>query len=202
MKVGIFGGRFDPIHIGHLILARDVAEHVGLDKVLFLLSYTPPHKEVSLSFDNRLRLLKAALDSEPDFEACTIERELALKKSYTAIVLEKLSQTMPQDNLFFIVGEDQFEKFNRWYKPKKIFQIAHVVVLKRHERGTTTSFLSNVLYVNKRIIEISSTEIRDRIKKGLPIHHLVPHNVAKIIEAEKFYTQEENRGGSHPEKII
>jgi len=187
LKVGIFGGRFDPVHIGHLILARDVLEHLKLDKILFLLSYTPPHKEVSLSFENRLKLLRAALLSEPYFEVCTIEKDIGLKKSYTALVLEKLAESMPGNKLYFIMGEDQFAKLNTWYMPEKIFKIANVVVLKRHEEELKTTYLERVFYVNRRIIEISSTEIRERIKKGLCIRHLVPEKVAEIIISEKLY---------------
>ncbi len=187
MKVGIFGGRFDPVHIGHLILARDVLEHLNLDRILFLLSYTPPHKEVSLSFEMRLKLLKAALSMEPSFDVCTIERDLGLEKSYTALVLKELSKSMRTDSLYFIMGEDQFLKLHSWYMPEKIFEIANVVVLKRHEKDIKTDFSGRVQYVNRRIIEISSTEIRERLKRGLSIKHLVPHEVEKIILSENLY---------------
>ena len=187
MKVGIFGGRFDPVHIGHIILARDVLEHLGLDNILFLLSSSPPHKEVSLSFESRLKLLEAAISPDPAFKVCTIEKELGLRKSYTALVLEKLYEIMPNDELYFIMGEDQFIKLDTWYMPEKIFEIARVVVLKRHEEEIKTAFSDRILYVNKRIIEVSSTEIRNRLKKGLPIRHLVPERVAEIIDTYNLY---------------
>ena len=187
MKIGVFGGRFDPVHIGHLILAQDVLEHAKLDKILFLLSYSPPHKNAILSYENRLKLLDAALEKEAFFETCTIEKTLNLKKAYTAIVLEELSKKMPHDDLYFIMGEDQFMNLSSWYMPHKIFEFARVIVLKRYKGKMQSDFSDDVLYVNRRIIEISSTEIRERIKKGLPITYLVPQKVEEIIKREGFY---------------
>lgn len=187
MRIGIFGGRFDPVHIGHLILAQDVLEHAHLDKILFLLSYSPPHKEVSLSFENRLLLLKTALTPFKKFEVCTIERELALEKSYTVRVLEVLKKRFYKDELFFIMGEDQFINLNTWYKPHKLFELSKVIVLKRHEGEIKTYLSDRVLYVNRRIVEVSSTEIRERIKNGLPITCLVPSEVETLIKEKGFY---------------
>ncbi len=187
MKIGIFGGRFDPVHIGHLILAQDVIERTGLDKILFLLSYSPPHKDVSLSFENRHLLLQAALSSFERFEICTIEKDLALEKSYTVKILSALKKNYPDDELFFIMGEDQFERLNTWYMPEKLFELSKVIVLKRHEGKVTSPFSEKVMYVNKRIIEISSTEIRERIKRGLSITCMVPFEVERLIKEKGFY---------------
>ncbi len=187
MRIGIFGGRFDPIHIGHLILAQDVLEEAKLDKILFVLSYSPPHKEVSLSFENRLLLLKEAISRYSKFEVSTIERELALEKSFTVKILESLKIRMPGYEFFFIMGEDQFIHLDTWYQPEKLFELASIIVLKRYDRDIRTPFSEKVLYINRRIIEISSTEIRTRIKKGLPITYLVPREVEKIIKEKRFY---------------
>ncbi len=187
MRTGIFGGRFDPIHIGHLILARDVLEHANLDRILFLLSYSPPHKKVSLDFDSRLQLLEVALSSYEKFEACTIEKDLALHKSYTVEILKALKERLNEDELFFIMGEDQFLKLDTWYKPEELFKLSNVVVLKRHEGEQKTRYSEKVMYINQRIVEISSTEIRERIKKGLPITCFVPQSVEQIIKEKGFY---------------
>ncbi len=187
MKLGIIGGRFDPVHIGHLILANDVMDNLSLDRIIFMLSYTPPHKETFLDFNSRYELLKRALSDYEQLEASDFERKIKLPTSYTALVLDEYKKRFPERDLYFILGEDQFLDIDNWYKPEILFDKAQIVVLKRNENKIKSSYLSRVLFVNRRIIEISSTEIRNRIKRGLSITNFVPKAVEQIIVERRFY---------------
>ena len=190
MRIGILGGRFDPIHIGHLIVAQDVAEILRLDRILFLVSHNPPHKGVLTSFEDRLRMVQLAVQNNPRFEASDFERKLNLPRSYTVQVLEALRKTLPANiTLFFIMGEDQFATLDTWYQPDRLFHLAQVVVMRRPgTRGEPPPlFQKRVIYTRQRLIEISSSEIRRRVKAGQSITYLVPREVELYIRRRGLY---------------
>jgi len=178
-RVGVFGGRFDPIHLGHLIVAQDVAEKLSLEKILFLVSYRPPHKATFTPFRHRFRMVQLATMNNPLFKASDFEKRLNLVKSYTVEVLSEMLKTeLKGKSVFFMMGTDQFLSMETgWYKPEKLFELARVVVLKRpcsaHIKPTMSKFAEKALFINQRQIELSSTEIRDRLRKGLTIKYLV-----------------------------
>ena len=188
MKVGILGGRFDPIHIGHLIVAQDVAEILGLEKVVFLVSYNPPHKKAIADFEDRFNMVRLAVKSRSDFTASPFEKQLNLPRSYTVEVLKELKKYYPNDSVYFLIGMDQYVKIDTWYKPLEIFHYAHLVVMERksstHKRE---KIHPKIIFVKQREIDISSTEIRTRVRLGKSIKFLVPEPVEKYILKRKLY---------------
>ena len=186
-KIGIFGGRFDPVHMGHLILAQDVQEALKLDKVIFLVSYHPPHRNTVAPFEARYKMVKLAVQGNPYFEASDFEKKLNLPKAYTVEVLKKLKE-LEKAEFYFIMGADQFNSLESWYHPEELVQMANLVVLKRPAISLKTSrFSREVIFLDERLIEISSTEIRERIQKGLPLRYLLPETVERYIKENSLY---------------
>lgn len=193
-RIGIFGGRFDPIHIGHLIVAQDLLDRVGLEKVLFLVSHNPPHKSVEAPFQDRYRMVQLAISSNPKFEVTDIEWRLNLKKSYTVLVLKELKKDYPDSEFYFIMGYDQFIKLPTWYKVGELFKLAKLIVLQRltEKNGDETlPYKEGVLFIRQRIVEISSTEIRERLRMGKSVKYLLPESVHEYIKRKKLYVRAE-----------
>ena len=188
-KVGIFGGRFDPIHTGHLIIARDVKELLNLEKIVFLVSFNPPHKPTVADFEDRVEMVRRAIKGERGFEVSTLEREMGLPKTYTVLVLQELKRRIPKADLYFLLGSDQYAEFPRWYHPEKILELANLVVLLRPEIEIPKTIYkpNRIVFFKKRTISISSTEIRKRSSEGKSIRFLVPESVREYIEKRKIY---------------
>ncbi len=187
-KIGILGGAFDPIHIGHLILAGDVWDNVSLDKIVFLVNYHPPHKTVYASFEDRFNMVKEAIDGIPHFEASDFEARAGVVPSYTVKVLEKYIEYNPDAGLFLIVGMDQVASLKSWYNYEKLINMVNFIILKRPGWEAPSDLnLRRVVYLDERLVEISSTEIRERIREGRSIKYLVPERVEKYILDKKLY---------------
>ncbi len=188
MKVGVFGGRFDPVHIGHLIVASDVRERLGLDRVAFMPSWNPPHKPAEAKWEDRLRMLELAIEGVDWAEIWTVERELNLPKSYTVLVLEEVRRRRPGDEIYFFLGTDEFANLPSWHQPERLFHLAKVVVLTRAIKTPFHhQFVERALFVPNRVIEISSSEIRRRVREGRSIRFLVPEPVRAYIEEKGLY---------------
>ena len=185
MKIGILGGSFNPPHIGHMILAEFVKEYLNLDKIIFVPCNIPPHKRKSeiVSGKHRLKMLELALKGRKDYLVSDVE----LKRggiSYTVDTLKILKKRYPKDKLFLIIGSDLYQDFSTWYKPEEIRKLVKLVVvvralLKRKER--------NVIFLKMPKIEISSSLIRERLRKGLSIRWFVPEEVRKYILRNRLY---------------
>lgn len=184
MKIGIFGGRFDPIHIGHLILATDILETFELNRIIFLVNYLPPHKPVFAPFEHRFNMVKIAIEGIQEFSASDIESQLKLAKSYTALVLPHFTT---HGKLFLIIGADQYKDFDKWYSHEKIMDLARLIVLDRPGIITKGLYDDRILRFSLRTIDISSSEIRERIRTGKPIYYLVPDRVREYIYKNKLY---------------
>jgi nicotinate-nucleotide adenylyltransferase len=190
-KVGIFGGTFDPIHLGHLITAQSVKEIRDLEKIIFIPAYISPHKTDAKpsSPDDRLNMIKLAVENIPFFDYSDIE----IKKggiSYTVDTLRELKQVY--DKIEFIIGYDNIFTFHNWKEPDEIFKLAKIIVLKRrssHPPEFEDKYYHQAIFVETRGIEISATDIRERVKTGLPINFLVPPDVMKYIYKQKLYTE-------------
>lgn len=190
-KVGIFGGTFDPIHLGHLITAQSVKEIRDLEKIIFIPAYISPHKTdaKASSPEDRLNMIKLAVENIPFFDYSDIE----IKKggiSYTIDTLRELKKKY--DKLEFIIGYDNIFTFHTWKEPDEIFKLADVIVLKRkssHPPQFEDKYYRQAVFVQTRGIEISATDIRERVKKGLPINFLVPPKVMEYIYNHKLYTE-------------
>ncbi len=188
-KVGIFGGTFDPIHHGHLITAQSVREIRDLDKIIFIPSFISPHKADvnSASPEHRMNMLKLAVERIDFFEVSDYE---IIKEgiSYTIDTLKEFKKKY--DELEFIIGYDNIFKFHTWKNPDEIMKITEILVLKRksslpppHE----DKYVKSALFVETRGIEISATDIREKVKQGMPIHYLVPEKVKEYIYSFNLY---------------
>lgn len=188
-KIGIFGGTFDPIHLGHLITAQSVREIRNLEKILFIPSFISPHKKGidSTPPEHRLEMIKIAIKDVPFFEYSDIE----IKKggiSYTVDTLRELKKQY--DELEFIIGYDNIFKFHAWKDPDEILKLAKIIVLKRKSSRVPPfedKYYHAAVFVQTRGIEISATDIRERVKKGLPINYLVPDKVKEYIYKNNLY---------------
>ncbi len=188
-KVGIFGGTFDPIHNGHLITAQSVKEIRDLEKIIFIPAYISPHKQhaKASTAQHRLNMLKLALDEIPFFECSDFE----IKQhtiSYTIDTLREFKKYY--DEIDLIIGYDNIFQFHTWKDPDEIFKLANVVVLKRkssHPIDYVDKYVELAHFVETRGIEISATDIRNRVHADLPIYYLVPEKVLEYINENKLY---------------
>lgn len=190
-KVGIFGGTFDPIHLGHLITAQSVKEIRNLDKIIFIPAYISPHKTNAKpsSPEDRLNMIKIAVNNIPFFEYSDIEVNKG-GISYTVDTLRELKKYY--DKIEFIIGYDNIFTFHTWKDPDEIFKLADVIVLKRkssHPPQFEDKYYHQAVFVQTRGIEISATDIRERVRRGMPINFLVPPKVLEYIYNHKLYTE-------------
>lgn len=190
-KVGIFGGTFDPIHLGHLITAQSVREIRNLDKIIFIPAFISPHKsEVKTSSpEDRLNMIKLSVNDISFFDYSDME----IKKggvSYTVDTLRELKKQY--DELEFIIGYDNIFSFHTWKDPDEILKLTKIIVLKRkssHPPPFKDEYYRQAVFVETRGIEISATDIRERVKNEMPINFLVPLNVMEYIYTHKLYIE-------------
>ncbi|MHB8337993.1 MAG: nicotinate-nucleotide adenylyltransferase [Ignavibacteriaceae bacterium] len=189
--VGIFGGTFDPIHTGHLITAQAVRELRGLDKIIFIPAFISPHKtEIpTLSPEHRFAMVKLAIKNIPYFDFSDLEINTATI-SYTIETLRVLIKKYNKIEL--IIGYDNILKFSSWKEPDEILKLAKIIVLNRkltQEPINKDRFYNSALFVDTPTIEISSSEIRERVTKNLPLNFLVPEEVQKYIYHFNLYKE-------------
>jgi nicotinate-nucleotide adenylyltransferase len=191
MNIGIFGGTFNPPHLGHLIVAEHVREVVGLDKIIFVPSFISPHKQAGeeKDADSRLEMVRLAIKGNPNFMVSDIE----LKRkgtSYTFETIETLHRVYPNDELFFLIGMDNFAEFHTWKFPERIVEHATLIVMNRasfHRTREEFHFFSSAKFVDVPNIEISSSEIRAAVKARRSIHYLVSDSVEEYIMEHRLY---------------
>jgi nicotinate-nucleotide adenylyltransferase len=197
LRVGILGGTLDPVHRGHLILAGAARDELGLERVLFVPAGQPWRKAARAitSAEHRLAMLRLALEGEGAFVVATLELERE-GPSYAADTLEVLRRDQPSDELFFILGEDALVDLPNWVRPGRILELATLAVAKR--AGTDRDeleeaarrlpgLLDRVAWLKMPLVEVSATEIRDRVRRGLPIGDLVPRLVEAYIREHGLY---------------
>ena len=184
-KIGIFGGSFNPIHSGHISLARQLRQLAGLDEVWLMVSPQNPLKQGSNELlDDRLRyqLARIALHGEEGIRACDYELQLP-KPSYTWNTLQHLHQDFPDHTFVLLIGGDNWQHFHRWYKADDILREYQLVVYPRRGSETDAATLpSSVRIVSTELIDISSTEIRKRIKARQPIFGMVPPTIEGLVQ--------------------
>ena len=182
-KIGLFGGSFDPIHHGHLILARDAMESLGLDRVIFIPVNVSPHKLAHPPVAARLRceMVAAAIAEESRFsmDACEAERE---GPSFAVDTVRLMRRRFPQAELFYFLGEDNVSSLHTWREIDELKKLASFVVLARGNLQPVEGFP-----VISRNIDISSTDIRNRIAQGLPVRYLLPDAVCAILTRHQLY---------------
>ncbi|MCD6417263.1 nicotinate-nucleotide adenylyltransferase [bacterium] len=193
MKIGIFGGTFDPPHWGHLLLAEFVRDEMGLDRVLLVPALFPPHKEDRIITDAQLRLemVKILCGNDPYIRPSDADLVHGRKPSYTIDLLEDFFKKFPGDEFFLIVGGDSVVEFTTWHRWDEILSRCVVVALPRPGRDFSSAdrrVLDAVKILKSPLIEISSTEIRRRVCEGKSIRFMTTEEVAKFIAEKKLYS--------------
>lgn len=188
MRIGILGGTFNPIHIGHLILAEEALLKLKLDKVVFVPTFIPPHKNVenNVGPEDRVRMAELAIEGNASFEVSTFEIE-SKKKSYSIDTLKEFRKIYGEDaQLFFITGSDLLKDLFSWKDISEIFKMSKFIVANRP--GYPVENIPNgVETVVITPIEVSSDDIRKRIREGRSIRYLVPEKVREYIIKRGLY---------------
>jgi len=186
-KIGIFGGTFDPIHHGHLILAREALELLELESVIFIPVAASPHKlnQKLASADARLEMLRVALAKEDGFNFDPIELHRP-PPSYAIDTVEALRQRERDAEFFYLVGEDNVDRLSTWHRFSELSKMVQFVVLARS--GIKTEHPYRTI---RRLLDISATNIRNRIAGGRSIRYLVPPGVEEIVRNQKLYREPE-----------
>ena len=190
-SVGVFGGTFDPIHTGHLILAERAREELDLNAILFMPANIPPHKITGRNIvpgQARLDMIQLAIDANAGFYATSIElsREGV---SYTVDTLRELRTALPEAHFTLLIGSDNAREFSSWHHPEEIVSLAQVGVWERPGSSFGAEILPNYIArtINSPLLEISSTEIRNRIAAGQSIRYLTPDPVIDYIMHHGIY---------------
>lgn len=190
MRVGVFGGTFDPPHLGHLIAAADACTALGLAQVRFVPAAVPPHKRAAARTAAALRLemTRAAVDGDPRFRVEELELHRA-GPSYTVDTLRELHAREPGLELFLLIGADAGRELHTWRDPAQIARLATVAVLSRAGDEPLPEDALPAVRVPVTRVDISATQIRRRVAAGEPIRYLVVERVREIIEREGLYRQ-------------
>jgi len=198
MKVGVLGGTFDPIHLGHLMIAEEGRLKLGLKRVLFIPAGQPWLKadiEITPAI-RRVEMLKLAIADNSHFEVSTIEID-RLGPSYAVDTMAALNEQLTtKASLFFLMGWDSLAELPLWKEPDRLLQLCRIVAFPRpgYERSDLATFeasipgiAQNLVWLEVTPVDISSTDIRRRMAKGLPIGHLVPAGVDRYIKEHRLY---------------
>ena len=182
-KIGIYGGSFDPVHHGHLILAREALEMLQLAEVIFAPAAQSPHKPGRTPSPREVRweMLRAAIAGESGFSASRLELDRP-PPSYSIDTVEALRVANPEAAFYFLIGQDNLPKLNTWHRYADLSRLVQFVVLDRSGVEIEYPFAAV-----RRKIDISATAIRNRVASGQSIRYLVPEAVERIIRREKLY---------------
>ena len=196
MNLGLFGGTFDPPHLGHLILAEESRSQLNLDKVLWIVSGQSPLKlDRDLSpVEARIEMVQAAIADNPHFVLSRVDIDRP-PPHYTVDTLKILAKEFPRDEFYFIMGEDSLRDLPRWREPHEIIKQTMLAVLKRPGNHFDMADLeSKVAGVSSRVVwvpapqlEIASSDIQKRIKEGKSVRYMVTREVMRVIEEKKLY---------------
>ena len=196
MKTGLFGGAFNPFHNGHLQLMQHYLEALSLDRIFLIPTAIPPHKTAQYLVSAEDRLAMLALVAAQDKRLIVSDMEFHRQgKSYSIDTIHALKKQYPKDDFYLIVGSDQFLYFQEWYKADEILSLVTVCTSARHsgEYETLLAFqkqyenMKNCIISNFEVFDISSSEIRNRVKEGKSIAHLVPPSVENYIKEHGLY---------------
>ena len=193
MIIGLYGGTFDPIHFGHLFLSEWIREKLMLDKIIFIPAYIPPHKQIQeiSHADHRSKMVAIAIEDNPFFEISSYEIEKRnISYSIETIMHFRRKYHLSANQLYFFIGSDSLMDFETWHMPNQILGNSRVVVYRRFSADFSTvrkEYLEKVMLVDNPLIEISSSEIRRRVAKGLSIKYMVSPKVGTFIHAHSLY---------------
>ena len=193
MKVCLFGGTFDPPHLGHLIIAQTIFEVENFDQIVFVPAYQPPHKNgIKISpVDQRLEMLNIAIKENPNFIMSDLEIERkGLSYSIDTIVEYKKQNNLKSNELFYLMGSDSLKQFKKWKDPKMIIDESRVIVAIRpgfRPSDIPNWILAKIQFASIPRIEISSTTIRERWVDDKTIRYMVTESVWQYINKNKLY---------------
>ncbi len=189
MRIGIFGGSFNPPHVGHLIIAEMMREAFDLHRVLWIPSADPPHKDVRdlAPAADRLEMVRLAISGNDAFELSEIEFARS-GKSFTIDTILELKRRRPNDEFFLIVGGDSLADFHRWRDPDRILEEVSLIVYDRPGAGEPVAVpQERILRVETPQIDVSSTEIRRRCSTGQSVRYLLPPAVEEYVRRNDLY---------------
>ena len=188
MKIGLYFGSFNPIHIGHLIIANHLTNHTDLQEVWFIVSPQNPFKNANslLNENQRLNLIKTAIEGETRLRASNVEFKLP-KPSYTINTLTYLAEKYPNHEFVLIMGSDGFQNLPQWKNGETILKNYPIYIYKRPGFDIINNFNADISVMDAPLLDISSTRIRDLIAKGKSIRYLVPDSVKDEIERNHYY---------------
>ncbi len=193
-KIGIIGGTFDPVHMGHLVAADQVLFNKKLDEIWFMPANKPPHKlnmNIS-SFEHRVKMLELVLELDSRYKLCTIELERN-GPSYTLDTMKELIKRYPQNTFYFIIGGDMIEGLDKWRGIEELTELVQFIGLKRigYIAGNHIEYeneiLNKIIMIPMPQLEISSSLIRDWVKIGRRLRYIVPESVEKYIKENSLY---------------
>lgn len=195
--IGIFGGTFDPPHLGHLILADEALDRLQLERVLWMVTGHPPHKphRPIASIEQRLEMVRRTIGDNPRFELSRLEADRP-GPHYAADTLDLLTSEHPTERWGYIMGKDSLRDLPQWHAPKELVRLSSaIVVLNRPEVEVDLERLEQSIpgleaklrYLDIPLIEISSSDIRRRVREGHPFRFLVPAGVAEFIRQSGLY---------------
>lgn len=193
MKSCLFGGTFDPPHLGHLIIAQTIFEAENFDRIVFIPAFLPPHKngqDIS-SVDHRMEMLKIAIRENPNFVLSDIEiKRKGLSYSIDTVIDYKAQNNIKTDDLYYLIGSDTLKQFHKWKDPKSILEEARVIVAIRpgfRPSDIPNWILSKIQFASIPRVEISSTTIRKRWSEDKTIRYMVTESVWQYINEENLY---------------
>jgi len=208
MRLGLFGGTFNPIHIGHLRVAEEVRQAFDLTRIIFVPSYIPPHKDLedNIEGQDRLHIVSMSIRSNPNFDVSAFEVEKG-GNSYSIRTIEHIQQRY-KTTPFFIIGQDAFNEIADWFESYRLFDMAHFIVMTRPgafrpgledilgeaasrfyetKEGYINEKGNSIIFTSVTPLDISSSMIRKMCKDGKSIRYLVTDEVEKYITAERMY---------------
>lgn len=190
MNIGLYFGSFNPVHIGHLIVANHVLNETSIEKIWFVVSPQNPFKESKnlLNEFDRLHLVRLATENDNRIKCTDIEFTLP-KPSYTSNTLTFLAERYPDHKFSIIMGSDSYQNLDKWKNFETIIDNYEIYVYKRKDHEIKNTVGKKPFVLNAPLIEISASQIRENIKIGKSIRYLVPENVREEIETRKFYKQ-------------
>lgn len=194
LRVGVFGGTFDPPHVGHVAVARDVADRLALDRLLWIPARIPPHKrdEAVTPGGLRLEMVRAAAARDPRFEASDIELERE-GPSYTVDTLRLLRERFPGADLFLVMGADQVRTLEHgWKDPEEVLRLATPALMDREGEGAAEVApplpgMERAVHVPVTRVDVSATQIREAVAAGRDVSHWLPEGVLGVIRREGLY---------------
>lgn len=190
-RIGVMGGTFDPIHVGHLIVAAEALHALNLSEVIFVPAAMPWQKRPTESAADRLAMTRIAVASEPRFTVSDVDLVRG-GNTYTVDTLADLAVQHPDAELFLLLGTDALAGISSWKEPERIFSLAHVVCLARPGASALSqeTLLGEVTFLTVPAIDISSSECRDRLRYGRPVRFMVTDAVCEYIQQKDLYRRQ------------